>query len=186
MAEVTVFVDDAVLGALPPLCAKDGVATPDSLQVSNEVGGGTGLGVAWLLLLAGPLGWLGLFVISATRASRGEAFTVRIPLSEPAYERMRAARRLRRLSLLAAGLAGLATLAGLVGPGDATGARMLLALSVVALITTVVIVVVADRRLSDEQIGVELDASRRWVRLSQVHPGFAAACQEQVRERQRT
>jgi len=32
-------------------------------------------------------------------------------------------------------------------------------------------------RYHHESIGVTLDASRRWVRLSNVHPQFVAACE---------
>ena len=40
--------------------------------------------------------------------------------------------------------------------------------------------VAADRRLTKASIGVDLDASRRWVTLRRVHPDFAAACRDQV------
>ena len=92
MAAVTVFVDDAVLGRLPPVCVKDGIWTDDHLTFTQDVGGRTGLGVAWLLVLAGPLGWIGLFVIAATRPSN-EALTVTLPYSEAAHLRLRRAKR---------------------------------------------------------------------------------------------
>jgi len=60
MSNVTVFVDDAVEGTLPAVCARDGVPTDSSLRRHDDVGDRAGLGVAWLLLLAGPIGWLGL------------------------------------------------------------------------------------------------------------------------------
>jgi len=52
---VTVFVDDAVRGALPKVCVRDGTPTADALRRREDVGDRAGLGVAWLLLLAGPL-----------------------------------------------------------------------------------------------------------------------------------
>jgi hypothetical protein len=45
---------------------------------------------------------------------------------------------------------------------------------------------VAERRIHAALVGVDLDASRRWVTLSRVHPAFVAACkdaQPQVRRR---
>ena len=83
MASAMVFVDDAVLGHLPPVCAKTGEATTDHLILTVPVGGSEGLGIAWLLLLAGPLGWLGLVVLQLTR--RSETLTVRLPFCDAAY-----------------------------------------------------------------------------------------------------
>jgi hypothetical protein len=95
VAEVTVFVDDAVRGRLPDTCAKEGIPTTDRLTMRCEVGGGSSLGVAWLLILAGPLGWLGLFIIGLSRRP-ADLMTVRLPVSESAYRRgLVAQRRLR-------------------------------------------------------------------------------------------
>lgn len=74
MADVTVFVDTAVLGRLPPICVKEGSPTADRLTVQSHVSGGTGLGVAWLLVLLGPLGWLGLIVIRPLATTLGPAY----------------------------------------------------------------------------------------------------------------
>ena len=49
MALTRVFVDDAVLGRLPQVCAKDAVATTSHLTVDQAVGE-RGLGALWLLL----------------------------------------------------------------------------------------------------------------------------------------
>lgn len=68
MANVTVFVDDAVLGNLPGICVIDGIATADRLTIRRQVSGSAGFGVAWLLILAGPLGWLGLAAIALNSA----------------------------------------------------------------------------------------------------------------------
>ncbi len=43
MAAVMVFVDDAVLGHLPSVCAKDGVSTDDRLTLTQNVGTRTGV-----------------------------------------------------------------------------------------------------------------------------------------------
>jgi hypothetical protein len=44
--------------------------------------------VAWLLVLAGPLGWPGLLVIGAVRQGE-ERITVTVPFRGSAYMRMR-------------------------------------------------------------------------------------------------
>jgi hypothetical protein len=193
MADAQVFVDDAVRGTLPEVCAKDGVPTTDQLRFSSELGGSTGLGVAWLLVLAGPLGWLGLVVIALLRSgSRSETLTVQLPLSEPAYSRIRALRRRRSIATgtaLAGVVLGLWALASHdAASGDAflwqavglTGAALAVA-SLIAL-------AVADHQLTGATVSIDLDASRRWVTLRRVHPAFAAACRahEQQRDHQRT
>jgi hypothetical protein len=76
MADVTVFVDDAVRGRLPDICAKDGVPASGRLRVTQEIGRSNRLGILWLLLLAGPLGWIGLFIL----ASRGSAEELAVAL----------------------------------------------------------------------------------------------------------
>jgi hypothetical protein len=92
MGTALVFVDDAVRGTLPAVCVKDGVPTADQLVMREQLGDRAGLGVLWLLLLAGPLGWLGLLIVATSRSGRGEVLTVQVPMSEPAYQRLRAAR----------------------------------------------------------------------------------------------
>ncbi len=47
------------------------VVTDDVLTFAQAMEDRTGLGLAWLLVLAGPLGWLGLVVIAATRHGDG-------------------------------------------------------------------------------------------------------------------
>src|SRR5690606_18299 len=106
MAAVTVFVDRAVQGDFPRVCVIDGIDTADTLTVHREIGGGESLGLAWLLLLAGPLGWLGLLVVASYRSGRAEVLTIRLPYSAAAYARLQAARRQRRIGwgLVAAGV----------------------------------------------------------------------------------
>ncbi len=182
MADVTVFVDDAVTGALPAVCAKDGTATGDRMRVRSDVGGTAGLGVAWLLLLAGPLGWLGLLVISGSKGSSGDVLTVDLPISEPAYQRVRAARALRGRACLAGMLGGASVLAAaMVGDG-----WMLMPIAAAVVVIAIVVLFVAESRINRSLVGVELDASRRWVTLSKVHPAFVAACAAQLQQRQRT
>jgi hypothetical protein len=190
MAQVTVFVDDAVRGTLPSICVKDGVATVDRLVIRDQPGDRAGLGVAWLLLLAGPLGWLGLLIISFARGGRAEVLTVEVPMSEPAYQRIRAARRLRRRAVVVGVLAGVLAMVSLTGDRTSGGAFEGAALGLIAAVVVVGAVItlfVADHGGTNATIGVDLDASRRWVTLSRVHPAFVAACQAQEqRQVQRT
>jgi hypothetical protein len=175
MADVTVFVDRAVQGDLPRVCVIDGVDTADSLAVRREIGDGASLGVAWLLLLAGPLGWIGLHVVASYRSGRAEVLTVRLPYSAAAYARLRAARRQLRIGwgLVAAGVvAGLfVAVAGLW----TAFAALVIGAAVAAGAWGLAEVVRSAWRMGRLSVGVELDASRRWVTLRSVHPRFAAA-----------
>ena len=85
MTATRVFVDDAVLGRLPAVCARTGVATSDHLVMTVPVGTSEGLGIAWLLILGGPIGWLGLFIYAMAR--RVETLTVQLPYCDTAHAR---------------------------------------------------------------------------------------------------
>jgi hypothetical protein len=141
MAAVTVFVDDAVRGTLPGVCAKDGVTTSS--------GGG-----------------------------RREVLTVQVPLSEPAYERLRTARR-RQTLWLAVAVGSVITVLVLLVTAGGTDLLDQVALLVAGglAVAGVVGLITNDIRLRRARIVVDLDASRRWVTLSDVHPAFVAACQ---------
>jgi hypothetical protein len=172
VAEVTVFVDRAVLGDLPPICVIDGVVTDDRLTFTQGVGNRSGLGVAWLLVLAGPLGWLGLAVIAAFRPT-GETLTVTLPFSEAAYHRKVRAEQARWR-------AGLVTIAVVVGAVIALAQRTTdyrlaaLGLAVVGCIALVTVLVEATK-VRRTSVRLELDASRRWLTLRGVHPAFTDA-----------
>jgi len=168
VADVTVFVDDAVLGRLPSVCAKHGEWTEDRLTVTQQVGGG--LGAAWLLLLLGPIGWIALFVVAAMAPA--ETITVTLPFCDAAYGRLHRAIRDRRVAVALAVVAGLVALV-VVGRGGGFGEAALApaALSVLA----VAAAVVASIGIRAARVHLRIDASRRWVTLSGVHPDFAAA-----------
>jgi hypothetical protein len=174
---VTVFVDDAVLGRLPQICVTDGVETDDRIVQRIEVGG-RGLGVASLLVLAGPIGWLGLALVSLGRRPR-EVLTVELPMSEPAYLRLRAARRRDSLAGVEAAIAAIGLLLAVVVPWN--GAPILRPFVALALAAAVVAAVVdkvrAYRRLRSMSVECDLDASRRWVTIYGAHPAFVAAAQ---------
>jgi hypothetical protein len=176
VASVTVFVDDAVLGRLPAVCVVDGVATTDRLTFSQAVGSRPGLGLAWLLVLAGPLGWLGLTLVAAFRRS-GEVLTVMLPYSEAAHLRRMQAERARRTEVLvAAGALVLAFVALLQRTTD----YRLLAFGLAAFASGAAIsAVIHSIKLHRLTIYSNLDASRRWVTLLGVHPEFVAAFQSQ-------
>lgn len=167
MAQATVFVDDAVLGRLPPVCVKDGFPTDDVLTLHAQVGNGNGLGVAWLLLLAGPLGWIGLLFVALSRRS-GDTLSVQLPFSEAAYERLRQAKRAAMgFGVVAAGL--------VIGALFALGHHRALLAAVLGGVCALAIVQWARSvvRVQSCTVGVSLDASRRWVTLYRVHPTFA-------------
>jgi hypothetical protein len=185
MAQTTVFVDDAVRGRLPLVCAKSGVPTGDRLRVSQAIGNRAGLGIAWLLILAGPLGWIGLLVIFLSRSGRVEELDIELPYAEPVYQRMRSVRSQNRvafLTLLVSPVVGLFTLP-YASSSNAPVAGLLAVASVAGFGLAVIGVIVTEHRLSRFRVGITLDASRRWVRLDGVHPTFAAACDAQERDR---
>jgi len=173
MADVRVFVDDAVLGRLPDICAVDGVPATNRLRIVEEIGRSSRLGVLWLLAFTGPLGWIALLFL-ATRDS-GERLAVEVPYSTAAYDRFVQARRLRNgaLAVGATASVGLLFLTSWAGLHEA---GVLLTLG--AVIATTVTVLAAEWRISTTSICVNLDASRRWVTLGRVHPTFAAACED--------
>ena len=67
------------------------------------------LGIAWLLLLGGPVGWLGLLLYAILR--REESLTVRLPYCDAAYNELVQARRMRRNAGMATVVFALAALA---------------------------------------------------------------------------
>lgn len=179
MELVTVFVDDAVTGSLPQVCAKHGVPTGDRLRIAVLVGDAAGLGVAWLLVLAGPLGWLALLVL-ASRLGRREVLTVEVPMSEAAYqELLRAKRQRRRAASLTIAPIGAGIVLGFLGVWtDDRWVPLAVLLAVLAL-GAAIIWGAATQRATHAMVSVELDGSRRWVTLGRVHPVFVAACTEQ-------
>ncbi len=163
---------------LPPVCAKTGEATTDHLILTVPVGGSEGLGIAWLLLLAGPLGWLGLVVLQLTR--RSETLTVRLPFCDAAYVALTRTRRNRRNVGLAIGPVFLLALLVAI-PGTFTARAGAAALGAIVL-GLLLAYVTETRHIRRESVGVALDGSRRWVTLSRVSDSFAAS----VRDGQRT
>jgi hypothetical protein len=179
MAQAVVFVDDAVRGDLPPVCAKTGESTWDHLVTTAPVGNGGGLGAAWLLILFGPIGWLVLLVYASTRS--GETLTVKLPYADAAYEELTRAIRTRRNCVLGAG--GLfigALLLATLQTFTARAAAVALAVVGLGLVVSAISETIRMRRAS---VRVELDASRRWVTLSRISDELAEAIRRSDSER---
>jgi hypothetical protein len=162
MASVEVFVDDAVRGRFPSVCAKTGAPADGMHRIEQEFGG---IGAAWLLAFLGPVGWLLLVLVALFH--RRELLTVRVPMSRAASEAERDIRRVRLASTAVALGAFTAAFVRL----EPLPVAVWVAVSLVAL----VVAFVSHFVLLFRQIGVQLDASRRWVSLRGVHPAFAAA-----------
>ena len=162
MARVEVFVDDAVRGTFPNVCVKTGERADGKFVIEQRWGG---VGAGWLLILLGPLGWIVLAVWAVT--ARREELTVRLPYSTAAFNRETRLMRERIVAVIVAVALGFAAVVQLVSvPRVIWGVAAIVALVVAAAIQV---------RLGWSQIGIKLDASRRWVTLSNVHPGFARA-----------
>jgi hypothetical protein len=169
MAEVTVFVDDVVLGRLPPLCVKEGIPTADQLTV-RDASGGPGFGAAWLLVLLGPIGWIVLLYLSL---AGGGGVTGRLPFSQFAYRRLVVAQRMQTVWIVATIVVGLLALLGLA---IETSASLAAAIALgAATVGAVVKLAFQTREVHRAEVHLVLDASRRWVTIRGVHPDFAAA-----------
>ena len=138
---------------------------PATLTVTVDAPVGGGLGLLWLLLLAGPLGLLALLVLAVTRGG-GETVPVKLPYSDPAYARNLGLRRFRDVTLI---LTFVAVMVAAVGFLDVT--MVWVGLAVACLVTCLV----AHVRLDWLSVDVTLDGSRRWVHLGRVHPAFVEA-----------
>ncbi|MGI8809845.1 MAG: hypothetical protein ACR2KK_18785 [Acidimicrobiales bacterium] len=168
MAAVSVFVDDAVRGRLPRVCAKSGEPAELVIQVRQPVGRNQGFGnPLWLLMLLGPPGWLLLLAI-AVLSPGPEYLTVRIPETDASYQHQK---QLERFRLAAVILGLLAILYGIVRPGFFPA--LWLAIGATLLAAAAALHVMVWR----QSIGISLDASRRWVTLSGVHERFVWAVQ---------
>ncbi len=163
MATVAVFVDDAVRGRLPRICVETGLPAEGRLVVEQSRGG---IGFAWLLILLGPIGWIALVVVAAL--ARRETLLVQLPYSEVAVDRERRLRRMRLAGIL---VAACSAIAAPISDRDATSAMP--ALFVIVAIVAAVFALVQHAQIVWTRVGIRIDASRRWVTLSRVHPEFA-------------
>ncbi len=166
MAAVSVFVDDAIRGDLPLVCAKTGEPADLMIRMRQPVGGMPP--AAWLLLLLGPPGMIGLVIVAL--AWPAEQLTVRIPETEASYDRERQLERLR-LAALGAGL--LVLIYGVWRPGPFPA--LWLALGFGFFVAAAALHVMVWR----QSVGVSIDVTRRWVTLTGVHPNFVEAVNRQ-------
>ncbi|HEX3622454.1 MAG TPA: hypothetical protein VHT97_09075 [Acidimicrobiales bacterium] len=165
MAAVSVFVDDAILGRLPSVCIRSGQPADMTVRSTRAVGNG-GLGLFWLLFVLGPPGWVALLVFACLLPGE-EQLTVLVPYARSVWDGERQRRR-AGMATVAAGFAALA-LALFVGPFP-----LIWVVIGTGLITTGLgVLTVVWRR----DVGILLDASRRWVTLTGVHPDFARAAE---------
>ena len=168
MAAVSVFVDDAIRGDLPLVCAKTGEPTDLIVRMRQPVGGGLPP-VAWLLLLLGPLGIVGLLVLALAWPG-AEYLTVRVPETEASFQRER---QLERWRLAALGAGVFLPFLGILGVG------MFPLLWLAAGVAFFVAAGALTWMLWRQSITVSIDVTRRWVTLTNVHRGFVEAVQRQ-------
>lgn len=173
MAAVSVFVDDAIRGRLPLVCAKTGEPADLVIRMRQPVGRDQGLGnPLWLLMLLGPPGWLLLLAVSLL-SPPPEYLTVRLPETDASYRQEKVLERSRLATFLLGSLAILygVVLNGLGRPG--LFPALWPAIGAASLVAAVALHVMVRR----QSVGVSLDASRRWVTLTGVHQRFVWAVQ---------
>jgi hypothetical protein len=165
---VSVFVDDAIRGDLPMVCAKTGQPAELIIRMRQPVGGGLPA-AAWLLLLLGPPGIV-MLVVLAVAWPGAEQLTVRVPETQASFERERQMERWR-LAALAGGV-GFPVLA-------AFGLGMFPHLWLLLTVASFLAAGALTWTLWRQSITVSIDVTRRWVTFTNVHPAFAAAVNRQ-------
>ncbi|HEV2069387.1 MAG TPA: hypothetical protein VGR26_06305 [Acidimicrobiales bacterium] len=166
MAAVTIFVDKVVRGDLPMVCAKTGTPAVGKAKVTSTT---RSPGLAWLLVFFGPPGWLALAVILWIG---GERLGGRVPMSQDAFDRVQWRTR-------AAWIAAAASLVSVV-------LAFVLTLPIFAWLGMAAMVAAFGFGIGANfaTVGIDLDASRRWVTLSGVHRDFVTAVRaDDARER---
>lgn len=174
MAQVTVFVDDAVLGRLPMVCVRTGEPADGLHRVHRGIGGLSGW--AFLLIFLGPVGWIVLVALSVS--SRSRDLLVRLPYTQSALDAERRAFQAAMVAFATAVLAGMGTAwLGASRAESQVRSVLFVALAVVAVIAVAATLAVAIGYTAGRP-AIELDASGRWVTLYRVHPAFADALRE--------
>jgi hypothetical protein len=156
-----VRLDDALIGRLPPVCV-----------MSGERAGGYApfvvpkkLGIAWALLLAGPIGVCALIALYPRLRTR---YVVKLPMSAAAFDRWHAARA-QRVWCVALGVGGLALAAVTRWMGPLS---LLIAL---ASLWSLLVAVRAHWRIGWAQPSLSVDTAGRSLTLLGAHERFAAA-----------
>jgi hypothetical protein len=163
MARVEVFVDDAVRGRLPNVCVKTGDRADGKFRIEQEY---DGLNGGWfLLLLLGPFGWVILVVLALS--ARRSSLSVQLPYSTGAVDHEVRLSRERWVAIAAVIL--------LVLAGAAQFLSIPRTMWYVAAAVALAVAVIIHVRFVWTRVHIRLDASRRWITLSNVHPEFVHA-----------
>jgi hypothetical protein len=153
--------DDALTPRLPPVCVMTGApADGYAPQVAASR-----LGLAWLLLLGGPVGAVVLLALLPRLRVR---FVVRMPLSSTAFERIHALRT-KRLWCVALGVAGIVVGLALRWAGPI--GWVVLAAGVLAFAAALA----AHLRLPWAEPSLSVDRRGRWLTILGAHAAFVRA-----------
>lgn len=171
MSSTTVFIDDAVQGHLPAVCAKSGEPAEKVMRIEQDLSGG--LGAIWILLFFGPLGWALLLVLGLARRRR--MLTVRLPYGDRILREYATRGRLT-FQLAAAFAVVLGAMFVLEYAFHPVTSSTALAVGVITLVVGVISVSISSWYTRRLVVPLALDASGRWVTLNRVHPDFASAC----------
>lgn len=185
---VRVFVDDAVQGRLPSVCARTGRRSDGWLTMDAVVGRSRSMSttaIVLLILFGGPLGWIVVLLFSPGQPT--DRLQVELPWTVDTQAEVVALRQRRRLAWMAsvAAVAGavvlVITTAG--GAGWTMSGRVVLVTLVVGAIGAAAVALATEWQIGRRTVGVDLDASRRWVTLTNVHPNFARATRAEQQRR---
>jgi hypothetical protein len=183
---VRVFVDDAVLGRFPRVCARTGRPSDGWLSIDAVVGRSRSMSTTvfvLLILFGGPLGWVVALLCNPSQPT--DRLQVELPWTVDTQDDVVALRRRRSLAWMAAA-AGAVGAVGLVfaaagRSGWTMTAQVLLVALLVAAAGAAALAQATEWQLGRRAVGVELDASRRWVTLTNVHPSFVGAVRAEPR-----
>ncbi|HEX6422555.1 MAG TPA: hypothetical protein VFZ79_03705 [Acidimicrobiales bacterium] len=144
--------------------------------------------VLLLLLVVGPIGWLALLFLALASPDRSEQLAVQVPWTTDTQAGVDALRRRRRYAWALAAIAAVASFAMVAtaaGPvaGPGMTARVVQSIVLLVGVAAVAVALAAEWRLGRRAVRVDLDASRRWVTLGNVHPAFARAVRADQRRR---
>lgn len=165
-----VFVDDYVRGTLPEVSVVSGVRCTSVASMSTPV---ERLNAAWFLLIfAGPIGWIAIAL--ASFSTNRSTLAGNLPITKEEFKAVQSASREGRAIAIAGLTIGVLDILA-NAYGDIPGAIDVLAL--LAAFGFIIFGAVQYARAEATWPEVRLDASRRWVTLVGVHPSFAAACE---------
>lgn len=185
---VRVFVDDAVQGRFPRVCARTGRPSNGWLSIDAVVGSSRSMSsivIVLLILFGGPLGWIVVLLFSGGQPT--DRLQVELPWTLDTQDEIEVLRRRRRLGWLAT-LAGVAGAVALVltsagGAGWTMAGRVVLVTILTSTVAAAAFALSTERQIGRRTVDVSLDASRRWATLANVHPAFARAVRAEQQSR---